>query len=148
MGSLSSLSDTDLVTRMRALVLAERAASAEVVEHLIEIDQRRLFLEQACSSLYAYCMERLGYSENGAIKRVRVARLAERVPRVLEELRSSHSLDRPFLALAAPHRTERRGALAALPRQVAAQAGKAHRRLVSAARRTAEGRGVGQAFCE
>jgi len=72
---------------MRALVLVERAASAEVVEHLIEIDRRRLFLDQACSSLYAYCIERLGYSENGAIKRMRVARLAERVPCVLEELR-------------------------------------------------------------
>jgi len=90
---------------MRALVLAERAASAEVVEHLIEIDRRRLFLDQACSSLYAYCMERLGSSENGAIKRVRVARLAERVPRVLEELRSG-AIHLTGLFLLSRHLTE------------------------------------------
>ena len=88
MGSLSSLSDTDRLTRMPALVQVERAASAEAVERLIEIDRRRLFLDQACSSLYAYCIERLGYSEDAAIKRTRVARLAERVSGVLEELRS------------------------------------------------------------
>jgi hypothetical protein len=87
MPALSSISDSDLIARMPALVHAERAAIAEVIEHLMEIDQRRLYLGQACSSLYAYCM-RLGYSEEGALKRVRVTRLAEQVPRVLDELRS------------------------------------------------------------
>jgi hypothetical protein len=52
------------------------------------MDHRRLYLGQACSSLYTYCIERLGYSEDAALRRVRVARLAERVPRVLDELRS------------------------------------------------------------
>ena len=72
---------------MPGLVSAERAASAEVIEHLIEIDRRRLYLDQACSSLTRYCIERLGYSEDGAHKRARVARVAEKLPCVLEELR-------------------------------------------------------------
>lgn len=42
----------------------------------------------ACSSLFAYCVERLGYSEDGATKRVRVARLVQRFPQVLDELAS------------------------------------------------------------
>ena len=65
MASLSSVSDSDLLARMPGLVLAERAAVAEVIEHLMEIDRRRLYLDQACSSLQRYCMERLGYSEDG-----------------------------------------------------------------------------------
>ena len=88
MASLSSVSDSDLLARMPVLVLAERAAVAEVIEHLMEIDRRRLYLDQACSSLQRYCMERLGYSEDGAMRRMRVARVAQKLPIVLEELRS------------------------------------------------------------
>jgi len=73
---------------MPALVREERTASAEVIAHLMEIDRRRLYLTEACSSLLAYCQERLGYSEDEALRRVRVARLARKVPAVLDELRS------------------------------------------------------------
>jgi hypothetical protein len=88
MGAISSLSNTELLGRLPALVLAERAARADVVEHLVEVERRRLYLEQACSSLRTYCLERLGYSEEGALKRARVAKLALRFPRALDELRS------------------------------------------------------------
>src|SRR5215468_22924 len=54
----------------------------------MEVERRRLYLEQACSSLYTYCRERLGYTEDAALKRARVARLALRLPRVLDELRN------------------------------------------------------------
>src|SRR5499427_5187267 len=86
--SLTLLSDTELLARIPAIVQAERIASADVVEHLMEVERRHLYLDQACSSLYAYCRERLQYSEDAALKRARVARLALRFPRVLEELRS------------------------------------------------------------
>src|SRR5687767_10683343 len=88
MANLDHLSDADLLSRMPALVLTEHGAVADVVEHLVEIDRRRLYLGQACPSLYAYCVDRLGYSEDRALKRIRVARLALELPRVLEELRS------------------------------------------------------------
>ena len=74
--------------RVPELVLVERSASADVIAHLMEIGRRRLYLDQACSSLYRYARERLRYSEDEALKRVRVARLAEWLPRVLEELRT------------------------------------------------------------
>jgi len=88
MASVSSLSDSDLILRLPALVQAERRAMADVIEHLVEIERRRLYLEQATSSLYRYCIERLGYPEDAALKRHRVARLALRLPQVLEELRA------------------------------------------------------------
>src|SRR6188768_2909937 len=99
MQSMPTLSDRELLARMPTLVRAERAASAEVIAHLMEIDRRRLYLGEACSSLYAYCRERLGYSEDAALKRARVARLALRLPRALDELRAG--------AEVSPHKMER-----------------------------------------
>jgi hypothetical protein len=88
MPSLFLFSDTELLARMAAVVQAERKASVDVVEHLMEVKRRRLYLDQACSSLYTYCRERLGYTEDAALKRARIARLALRLPRVLDDLRS------------------------------------------------------------
>jgi hypothetical protein len=88
MPSLALLSDTELLARIPAMLLAENMASADVIEHLTEVERRRLYLDQACSSLYTYCCERLRYSEDAALKRARVARLALRLPQVLAELRT------------------------------------------------------------
>lgn len=43
-------------------------------------------LAEACSSLHAFCVQRLGYSENEAQRRIQVARLYQRLPQVLAEL--------------------------------------------------------------
>jgi Holliday junction resolvasome RuvABC DNA-binding subunit len=88
MTELSLVSDKDLLDRMPRVVLAERGCTADVIQHLMEIDRRRLYLDAACRSLSSYCIERLGYSEDEANKRVRVAQVARRIPQVLEELRS------------------------------------------------------------
>ncbi|MCC6897511.1 MAG: HNH endonuclease [Polyangiaceae bacterium] len=88
MNALSSISDRELRERLTAAVSAERRAAADVIYHLVELDRRRLYLEDACSSLFAYCVERLGYSEDGATKRMRVARISQRFPQILDELAS------------------------------------------------------------
>ncbi|MFZ5896953.1 MAG: HNH endonuclease [Myxococcota bacterium] len=107
----SSLSSAELLARMPVLAKCERGATANVIEHLMEIDRRKLYLDQACSSLSAYCRERLGYSEDEAGKRVRVARLAQRLPRALDELRGGR-IHLTGLFLIAPHVTfENAGAL-------------------------------------
>ena len=88
MQNLDRLSDTELLERTSGLVLVEHGAVADVVEHLVEIDRRRLYLGHAYPSLYAFCVEHLGYTEDAALKRIRVARLALEFPRALDELRS------------------------------------------------------------
>ncbi|MGC4095023.1 MAG: HNH endonuclease signature motif containing protein [Polyangiaceae bacterium] len=90
MTSLHVVGDGELLARTLALVGREREVLAELVEHLAEIDRRRLYLDQACSSLFSYCHERLGFSEDEAIKRMRVARLVARRPEVVAELRSGN----------------------------------------------------------
>ncbi len=105
MQALSSVSDRELRQRLSAAVSSERLASADVIFHLAELDRRKLYLEEACSSLFAYCVERLGYSEDGANKRVRVARLVQRFPQVLDDL-ASGAIHLTGLFLLSGHLTE------------------------------------------
>jgi hypothetical protein len=104
MSTLSSLSDAELVARLPRLVQAERRALADVIEHLVEVERRRLYLRHSLASLYGYCRERLGYSEDAALKRHRVAKLVLRLPQVLEELRAG-TLHLTALFLLAKHLT-------------------------------------------
>jgi hypothetical protein len=69
-------------------VLARRSneITAELLAYLIEVDERGLHLREACSSLFAFCVERLHMSEAAAGKRITAARTARRFPRVLEML--------------------------------------------------------------
>jgi 5-methylcytosine-specific restriction endonuclease McrA len=98
-------SDSELVARLPELVKAEHHAVADMIEHLVEIERRRLYLSQSVSSLYRYCIERLGYDEDAALKRHRVAKLALRLPQVLDELRAG-TLHLTGLFLLAKHLTE------------------------------------------
>src|SRR5262245_4806002 len=105
MSKPSLLSDAELVARLPSLVQAERGATLEVIEHLVEMERRRLYLAQATSSLYRYCIDRLGYAEDAALKRHRVARLALRLPEALEELRAG-TMHLTGLFLLSPYLTE------------------------------------------
>jgi hypothetical protein len=105
MQNLGQLSDAELLERTSALVLVEHGSVADVVEHLAEIDRRRLYLEHAYPSLYAFCVEHFGYSEDASLKRIRVARLALEFPRVLDELRSG-AIQLTGLLMLAPHLNE------------------------------------------
>ena len=105
MSRLYSLSDSELVARLPALVQAERHAMVDVIEHLVEMERRRLYLRLSVSSLYRYCIERLGYGEDAALKRHRVAKLALRLPQVLDELRAG-TLHLTGLFLLSRHLTE------------------------------------------
>jgi Holliday junction resolvasome RuvABC DNA-binding subunit len=86
--TLTHLSDPELLAHLPGIRAREQQATAEVIACLAEIDRRRLYLSQACSSLHTFCLLRLGYSENEAQKRIQVARLYQRLPRVLSELES------------------------------------------------------------
>jgi hypothetical protein len=82
----SRLSDQELIACLPLTRASERKATTEMIACLAEVDRRRLYLAEACSSLQAFCVQRLGYSENEAQKRIQVARLYQRLPQVLTEL--------------------------------------------------------------
>ena len=81
---LKSMSDDRLLEGVEVLAGRSNAITAELLAYLGEVDVRGLHLGQACSSLFAFCVERLHMSESAAGKRITAARVARRFPVVLE----------------------------------------------------------------
>ncbi len=80
------LSDADLTAEVKRLARLEREATVALIAHLAELDRRRLHLAAGCSSLFTYCTRVLHLSEHAAYRRIEAARLARRLPAVLERL--------------------------------------------------------------
>jgi hypothetical protein len=92
---------------------------------LAEVEERRSHLKAATSSLFDYCLRRLGLSESAAFHRITAARLARKLPVIFEllEARSIH-LSALRVLREATGATEARmtqAQLAAARRSVAAQ---------------------------
>ena len=102
---VSALSDRELLARLPEVRGIERRAIAEVIAHLAEVERRRLYLAEACSSMYTFCIERLGYSENEAHTRLQVARLCSQFPAALEALETG-TIHLTGLALLCPKVTQ------------------------------------------
>lgn len=100
-----SLSDAALLSATRDLVGKSRILEADLVVHLGEIEERRLYLDAAYPSMFAFCMDELGFSEDVAYNRLAVARVGRKLPAVIEELRSGR-VHLAGLRLLAPHLTE------------------------------------------
>ena len=71
---------------MAELVQRSNVLTAQVLAHLVELEQRLLHLELGFSSLFAYCVEALGMSEGTAGRRVAAARVCRRFPEVFERV--------------------------------------------------------------
>ena len=80
---LESLSDGELLRRLTGLLGQSRRAEADLVAHIGEVDRRRLFVREACPSMFAYCTEVLHLSEHEAYLRITVARAAREHPVLL-----------------------------------------------------------------
>jgi hypothetical protein len=102
--SLAAMSDADILVELRRSVAAARASTAHVIEVLAEVDARRLYLAQGCSSLFTYCTQVLHLSEHAAYERITAARLARRIPGVLEALRTG-DVTLTAVGLLGPHLT-------------------------------------------
>jgi hypothetical protein len=103
--SLSRLSDQDLLASLEVVARRSHRVTAELIAHIAEVDRRKLYREEACSSMFAYCTERLGLSEDAAAKRIQVARAARRFPALLEVL-AQGEVHLTGLRLLVPHLTE------------------------------------------
>jgi hypothetical protein len=100
-----SLSDDELLNEVRRLAVDERRATEALIRSLMEVDARRLFLREGCSSLFMYCTQVLHLEEGAAYNRIEVARTARRIPAVLDGLHDG-SLTLAAVRLLAPHLTE------------------------------------------
>src|SRR5216684_6525187 len=101
---VESLSASELLSATQELVRKSRGFEVELLVHLGEIDERRLYLDRAFSSMFAFCVGELGFSEDAAYNRINVARAARRLPVILEVVRSGQ-VHLTGLRLLAPHLT-------------------------------------------
>lgn len=100
----TTLSDSQLLETLHRLASRERYATAALVASLGEVDARRLYLAEGCSSLFTYCTRVLHLSEHAAYNRIEAARAARRFPLVLERL-ADGSVTLTAVRLLAPHLT-------------------------------------------
>jgi hypothetical protein len=104
LASVAHLSNAELLAQVTRLAAREREATAALVAHLAELDARRLYLAEGCSSLFTYCTQVLHLSEHAAYGRIEAARVARRYPLVLERL-AEGAVTLTTVALLAPHLT-------------------------------------------
>src|SRR5262245_28098870 len=84
--NLRDISDEELLAGVAKLVGSYRQVTAALVVHLAEIEERRLHLLAGFSSMFEFCTKCLRLSEGEAFRRIAVAQLARRFPRVYSML--------------------------------------------------------------
>ena len=87
MSGLAELSTEQLLAQLLELVHRGRKLEADLIAHLAEVDERRLYLREGCPSMFAYCVDVLRFAEAVAYKRISAMRAARRYPEVLTALR-------------------------------------------------------------
>src|SRR5262249_17429453 len=102
---LKHLSDPELLAEVKRLAESERLTMAHLVSALAELDARRLYLGQGCSSMFTYCTQVLHFAEHAAFNRIEAARAARRFPVILTLLGTGR-LHLSAVRLLAPHLTE------------------------------------------
>ncbi len=102
--TLRSLSDDELLQRLSKILNRSRRVESVLVAHIAEVDHRRLFAREACSSMFTYCIEVLNLSEPEAYLRIAVARASRAHPLLLEMLADGR-IHLSGIAKIAPHLT-------------------------------------------
>jgi hypothetical protein len=103
--TLQSLSDDELLHRLLELTQQSRRVEADLIAHIGEVDHRRLYARDACSSMFSYCVEVLNLSEAESYFRIAVARAARKHPGLLTMLGDGR-LHLSGIATLAPHLTD------------------------------------------
>src|SRR5450755_2819861 len=81
---LGDVTDAELQARLSQLLVNGCRTEARIVAHLAEVEERRLHLRGGSSSMFDYCVQRLGLSNGEAFQRLTVARLARQFPVIFD----------------------------------------------------------------
>ena len=84
--NLTRLSDHQLLASARELARQERILNLQIIDHLTEIAARGLHLRYGYSSLFAYAVKELGFSEGAAHYRIQAKKLCADYPEVKHQL--------------------------------------------------------------
>ncbi|MEQ8570997.1 MAG: hypothetical protein RMA76_39060 [Deltaproteobacteria bacterium] len=78
------MTQNDLLSGLREALRAELNSGVQALRFMAEIERRKLYVERGFSSLFRFCVEGLGLTEDQACRRVAVVRAARRVPEVFQ----------------------------------------------------------------
>lgn len=86
--NMSQISKEKLLNDTQQLASEERRITAKLIQHLQEIDRRRLHLELGYGSLFDFVTRHLHYSESSAQRRIDAMRLSREIPEVRHAVES------------------------------------------------------------
>ena len=86
LSTVAALPDQVLLEQTRMLARHEQALQLSVLDHLREIEARRLYLRRGYSSLFDYTVRELRYTEAAAWRRIKAMRLCRETSGVRERL--------------------------------------------------------------
>ncbi|MFT4571529.1 MAG: hypothetical protein ACI8TX_002708 [Hyphomicrobiaceae bacterium] len=81
--TLSEFSEQKLLDHFARVIAQGRHNTVQLLVAISEVDERKLWAKHACSSMFAFCMQRYHMSEAMTAKRIWAARVARRFPVVL-----------------------------------------------------------------
>jgi len=80
---LRNLDKDNLLRDFSALIEKDRRDTATLLAYIAEVDRRKLYLEHACPSMFAFCTKCFHMSEAVAARRIRAGRATCRFPCIL-----------------------------------------------------------------
>ena len=86
MTNLKQISNDELIFRMERLVRTERKITHQILLHINEIEERKLYAERGHDSMKSYLTKELGYSGGSADRRIQAARLLKEIPSIGEKI--------------------------------------------------------------
>src|SRR4051812_32172489 len=99
---LKSLANDELLAGLARIVGRRNQITAEFLAYLAELDERQLFLDLGFSSLFEYCVVKLGLCESTAARHIAAARVCGKHPEVFA-LVASGALHASALSLLKKH---------------------------------------------
>ncbi len=100
-----ALANEALLAETIRLATTERLATGALIAALAEVDVRKLYLGEGCSSLFVYCTRVLHLSEHAAYSRIETARAARRFSTIIDLLLEG-AITLTTVTLLAPHLTD------------------------------------------
>lgn len=85
---ITTLSNQQLLNGIKGFVSKERKITSIIIEHLEEIERRKLYCDLKYQSLFKYCVKELGYSEDQACRRINAMRVVKKMPEVKKAIDS------------------------------------------------------------
>jgi 5-methylcytosine-specific restriction endonuclease McrA len=85
---LRKLSDSEFHHQFEMVASIEHASTMKLLHFISDLERRKSYLDLGYSSVFDYCVRKIGYSRSAAGRRIQAARCARRYPEVFGMLRA------------------------------------------------------------